>query len=144
MNISRFLQLPRLLFTDRVTALLGTSLARPLSDERKSGNRNAKAHNEQDVNDPLYQKDYSNKTRMLERLGMINPNMGWPQYNRIIYPPNEDNETVKNPVNSVDLSLTPIFFKLIVYFYKFVHHMRTHIKYPAKKLWFPAFMVQSF
>ncbi|CAF0823141.1 unnamed protein product [Brachionus calyciflorus] len=64
----------------------------------------------------------SAKIRNLERLGTIKSHYSWPQYNRIIYPPAQNGQPIRNP---------------------FVHHMRHFIKYPAKKMWYPAFLIRG-
>lgn len=58
--------------------------------------------------------------KQLDKLGLLKDKWIWPKYNRIIYPPQAPDEPKRNA---------------------FVHHMKNYIKYPAKKLWFPAVMV---
>lgn len=47
------------------------------------------------------QRKQSTVLKNLERLGSIKSHISWPQYNRIIYPPNEDGKTIRNPVNKI-------------------------------------------
>lgn len=91
------------------------------------------------------QKTSAGKVRFLEKLGIVKPHISWPQYNRIIYPPSEDGKPVKNPVSEPKFVILVAFSYFIFMFHlQFVHHMRPMIKYPAKKLWYPAFLVCSF
>jgi len=46
-----------------------------------------------------FQEDKSFGVKNLERVDLINKHMSWPQYNRIIYPPNENGTPMKNPVS---------------------------------------------
>ena len=48
--------------------------------------------------DSEFETDYRNKVRYMEKLGVLKPHISWPQYNRIIYPPNESGQVAKNPV----------------------------------------------
>lgn len=51
------------------------------------------------------QRKQSAMLKNLERLGTIKNHISWPQYNRIIYPPNEDGKTIRNPVNNIKFIL---------------------------------------
>ncbi len=97
MNITKLVTLPRL-FADltRRCVLGGGSLHRLAS----TNTSRAKKANEADEEDTsLYQKEYSNKARFLEQVGMVKPHISWPRYNRIIYPPSDTGEPIKNPVS---------------------------------------------
>lgn len=81
---------------------------------------NQQKQEKDDIDKNEFQRELSSGIKNLERLGVIKNHWSWPKYNRIIYPPQPDGEPMKNP---------------------FFHHQRLFIKYPAKKLWYPAFMV---
>ena len=72
--------------------------------------------------DELFEKEYKSKVKYLEQFGLVKSHISWPQYNRIIYPPSENGQDEVKP---------------------FVHHMRSFIKYPAKKLWYPAHLIRG-
>jgi hypothetical protein len=104
-----------------------TVLASPLSRsyyESKKVNVNENKKDDKKNKDKIDEKEFTTEksfgTKNLEELGMIRKNMVWPQFNRIIYPPMPDGKLIKNP---------------------FVNHMRNFIRYPAEKLWYPAFLV---
>ena len=62
-------------------------------------NESASDGDNSDQQTPLeFQKDASTGIRNLERIGKAKPTWSWPQYNRIVYPPSEDGEPIKNPV----------------------------------------------
>jgi hypothetical protein len=94
MNISKLVNLPRL-FADLRCVGTPYSVTRLASSNATSAARKSEPAEE---DDSLYQKEYSNKVKFLERFGMVKPHISWPQYNRIIYPPNETGEPVKRPV----------------------------------------------
>ena len=51
-----------------------------------------------------YQNDESSGIRNLEKLGMAKSYWSWPQYNRVIYPPNEDGKPMINPVGVIKIN----------------------------------------
>lgn len=108
---------------------------------RNSSNESGKKEEDEfeDVFD--YQKSNAQKVKFLEHFGIIKDYAKWPKYNRIIYPPSEDGKLIKNPVISICFYLPKERSYSWIANFKFIHHMRCMIKYPAEKLWFPAFLV---
>ena len=71
----------------------------PLASIHTSSNKFVKKEEKTDDDEfDIAQKEKS-KIRNLERLGVINNNISWPKYNRIIYPPTEDGKLIRNPVS---------------------------------------------
>jgi hypothetical protein len=71
-----------------------------LKDSRlfQSSNSTSKKENSDESNE--FQKETKSKVQYLEQFGIIKKHASWPQYNRIIYPPCDENNgtLVKNPV----------------------------------------------
>lgn len=76
--------------------LYATSAVRSVT----SNSSNSAVAQEDENENSEFAKDYKNKVKFLERFGLIKPNISWPQYNRIIYPPSENGELMRNPVRS--------------------------------------------
>lgn len=103
---------------------------------------NKKKDDVDDEDEFNFMKTSAGRARLLERFGVIKPDAKWPQYNRVIYPPTEDGKPTKNPVSkSHNINKISHINNFYSEFIKYIHHMRNMIKYPAEKLWFPAFMV---
>ncbi len=119
------------------------SASRPLAKSIHTSQLRFQQSNVEDENEP-YQTDRSNGIKNLEKLGIAKPHWSWPKYNRTIFPPTEDGVPLMNPVRSILFSSVLNQSEIITHIYmiiQFVHHQRNFIKYSAKKLWYPAFLV---
>ena len=61
------------------------------------GQGKSKAADDQEI--PEFQEDLSSGLKNLERVGLAKQKWSWPQYNRIVYPPTENGQPIRNPVS---------------------------------------------
>lgn len=102
-----------LVFSNNNNKFSTTILLSKSNSQSQHGNDNNKNNESVDDDDDIFgfNKSSAAKANMLSRFGLVKPYAKWPQYNRIVYPPQSDGKPTKNPVSKRFNNLTIIKFR---------------------------------